>query len=428
MIKIDRLAWRLAGAGLLIRFGLFLRICLEPGLAVKGDSQGYLSIARNLLDWGLFSSSPQAPFLPETFRTPGYPIFLAALGALFNDPVLPAIFAQALLGAGSVILMWLWLEPVWGRRPAVIGTSVLAFDPVLVLHGPMILGETLYVFLLIAACLVFWRERESAGIKIGASCGLLFSAAAFVRPISLYLPLLLFWFWKKRGRAGMAFLLGAYLLPAFWIARNYQTTGHSVFSSVAGISLLRYPAAGVEAMAGKRAWDEVDQELRDKVDAENPSGYANDAAKSAAYAAAAKPILLRRPMTLIAYLSWGMVKMLAGTGLEMLSDLFAPGAPAAVEIQFRPQATGQGTLSLLKRRPWLIPIQILYMAGLAMLYILAGNGLRVHWQKQRSEALILGLGMLYFIALSCNQGYYRYRLPMLPFLAAAASAGALRRT
>src|ERR1041385_9334862 len=78
-----------------------------------GDSIGYEQIARNVLEHHVYSHLDEAPFTPTDVRLPGYPLFLAAIYAVFghtNDSAVRII--QALIDTGTCVLVawlaWLW--------------------------------------------------------------------------------------------------------------------------------------------------------------------------------------------------------------------------------------------------------------------------------------------------------------------------------
>lgn len=401
------------GAALGPRLFLALLACIDSQLALRGDSQAYLDLAAS-------------PFQPQTFRTPGYPLFLAPLAAVFPTGILPAVLLQCLLGGASAALAWAWLEPAAGKRGAAVAALVLALDPVLVLHTPLVMAEALFLLLVVAAAKTTWEALDDPAPRLATRAGLWWTAAALVKPIALYLPGLLTPVWRRERRAWLLFLACAWALPSAWSLRNKALTGHAVYSSIGGHDLLRYPAAGVESLRTGRPWAELEVELRAEADAEaGPGGWLTDADKAAAYGRKGAAILKEHPFLLVQYCAWGAVKVLSGTGLEMVVEWLPSRRPDPAAGEFRPRASGQGTRALLKAHPWLIPLQLAYWAVLAALYGAALLGLRALWTAgcRRHAAFLAGCA-LYFLALASSQGYYRYRIPLLPFLGAAAAFAA----
>ena len=98
-----------------------------PGLAkaeatfFRPDSELYYGMARSLLQEGRLAEAPGGARL-ATARTPGYPLFLAGLLALFGRSVEGVVFAQLLISALTVVptlllLAWLW-HRIRERAPA----------------------------------------------------------------------------------------------------------------------------------------------------------------------------------------------------------------------------------------------------------------------------------------------------------------------
>lgn len=412
--------WWVWVAALAPRLGLCALAWDDPGRLVPGDGVGYLALARNLVAHGVFSAGA-GPFPAETFRTPGYPLFLAPFAALFASPALPVAIAQSLIGAATAAYLWRFLNERWGARAAAAGALILAWDLVTLFHTPLVAGETLFVLLVTAAAARAWEQLERPAPRGAAICGALWAASAFVRPISFYLPVFLVWIWRSDKKSLACFLLAAYLVPAAWILRNGRETGVAAFTTVGGVALIRYTAAGIESLRVGRTLSDWDVDLRAAVDRAHPEGYANEAQQSRAYGRSAAAIIRANPALLVKYCAWGLAKTLAGTGLEMLPQL--AGVATDVDIQYRVKTSGQGTRGLLRQHPWLIPLQAAYMAALAALYLAAAAGLWRLWRGgPRVQALFLGLCLGYFMGLSSSQGYYRYRIPSIPFLAIAAAA------
>lgn len=403
---------------------------IDPKLPVCLDSVEYLALAQNLISHGVFSSADSAPFIPNTFRTPGYPAFLSLL-TLLPSPVLFMALVQSFLGAWTAALFWNRLNR-WGfGRGADWGALALALDPVTVLNTPLILAEPVFNFFLVLALIATWGELRAprsehgkAPLARAAGAGLFWSLSAFVRPISLFLPLFLCWVWRRDKKVFLVFLASAYLLPVLWSQRNRQATGAAVFAAVGGHNVLRGPAAMVESMRTGRPWVELDAELRAQVNDRYPAGALSDTAQSSEYGKLGRKILREHPFLLAKHCAGGAVRLLGGTGLEMILAWIPFRGPDPQEVQVHAKVTGQGTLSLMRRYPWLILVQIFYVLALASFYILALLGLLRLWREGRAAEAVFLLGCAaYFLALSSGAAAPspRYRIPILPFLAGAAA-------
>jgi hypothetical protein len=90
------------------------------------------------------------------------------------------------------------------------------------------------------------------------------------------------------------------------------------------------------------------------------------------------------------------------------------------------EITGQNTITLLKIHPLLIVIIVPYLFMLTAGYVAFCFGIRnLWWIGQQGAAYCLLCPTLYFLVLSSHQGYHRFRIPMLPFLAVGISAAFL---
>ncbi len=410
-------------AALIPRLTLCVLAYRDPALTMRGDSLDYLALARNLWQHGEFSTSAVAPYAPQLLRTPGYPLFLAPLAAMFSSPQFAAALIQSLLGAATVYLGWKWMRPLGGRRGAAFGALFLALDPVTVLHTPLILTEALFCFFMVGAAMLTFAGIGAPTLGLAIASGALWSAAIFTRPVALYLPLTLAWVWRRNKPALAAFLLGVYLLPGAWTWRNLSQTGRPVFSSIGGRDALKYPGAGVEALRTGRPWEELQSELLAQVVADYPT----EAARGDAYGNRAAMIIRAHPFLFVRHMATSALKLLFGTGLEMFLEWGKGLGDFQINPLFRAGISGSGTVALLRAHPALIPLQIAYLAALFALYGFGLVGLTRLWRGGRREgALFLGWSALFILALSSTQGYYRFRIPMIPFLAAAAAAGAAR--
>jgi hypothetical protein len=176
-------------------------------------------------------------------------------------------------------------------------------------------------------------------------------------------------------------------------------------------------------MADQRPWTSVQRELKSEIDASDPNGQRTWIEKSNAYHRKASEILKAHPLLLLRYCAVGAIHILAGTGIGVFLNFISTEKPSATEwVQ-----PAQHVQALVHQHRWTLPLQALYLLGLGLVYFLSITGCRALWKSGlRWEAYLLAIGALYLLAVASHQGYSRFRIPMIPFLAAAAAFSPLR--
>jgi 4-amino-4-deoxy-L-arabinose transferase-like glycosyltransferase len=177
-----------------------------------------------------------------------YPVgYVGALGAVVwivrlapfpdNVPLTAGLF-NLVLGVGTVVLTFEIGRRLFDNRVGLVSAGVVALWPNLIFHTAVMLTETLFVFLVLAAVLVIIALPESyerIGWRRLATFGALLALSALVRPVSLsFLPVLVIVLaiaragWRTTiGSFGIAALaLGLVLAP--WTLRNLRETGSFV--------------------------------------------------------------------------------------------------------------------------------------------------------------------------------------------------------
>lgn len=211
----------IVGVAVLVRLGAVLLFDVNPRLRWAYDMTWYDGVARRLLrGWGYVGLD----FAPTAAWPPGYPLLLAGLYATFGSSLLVAKLANVVLGAGTVLLAHGIACEL--RRPLVglVAAAILAVFPGYVLFAPLILSETLFVFLTCVALWLFlrWHARGRAGTASWLGLGMLLGAASLVRGV------------------------GFFLLPAFASTRlaegaSVRSTALLTLSAAAGIALVLIP-------------------------------------------------------------------------------------------------------------------------------------------------------------------------------------------
>jgi hypothetical protein len=183
----------------------------------------------------------------QTVRTPGYPLFLAALGGgdgRISEALV--VLAQALLLGGASILLGLAFRPLAGERAALLGAWLYALDPWSRHHAALVLTETLAAFLVAVLVLAFVRAWRSPSLARWLAAGAVAGAATLVRPV-LSLSVILVGLAalarpgspRQRFVAGAAVGLAAFVVLGPWLAWTRSVVGRPVLTSLSqGTSML----------------------------------------------------------------------------------------------------------------------------------------------------------------------------------------------
>lgn len=172
----------IAGLALVIRFWHLL----HPGItwAWHPDSIGYVRLANGLLaGCGFAQGSRAACGIAEVQRTPGYPLFLAAL------PSLRAVLGvQSILGTVVCFLLALFAWSRWGFAAGLLTELISGFDLGSIMASNSILTENLFTSIVTLAILLQLVIICRGTVDVWATAGLLgvgflFAIATLVRPI-----------------------------------------------------------------------------------------------------------------------------------------------------------------------------------------------------------------------------------------------------
>jgi hypothetical protein len=246
----------------------------DPASLLRADAGEYHDSARALLETGTFSVSPALPLLPQTFRTPGYPSFLAAIYALVGERPAAALLVQLVLSVVTLGVVYLLARELWGERVALLATALLAVDVGSLHLSLALLTETLFTLLLVAvlACGIGVLTRPDRR-RWALAMGIALVACVLVRPVAYYLVvpvalgLAVHGIRARWGRRETAMVLALLLIPycaavGAWRYRNYRLTGSSAFTRVDATVLLFYRGAAIVARRDGISLEEARARLR----------------------------------------------------------------------------------------------------------------------------------------------------------------------
>jgi len=236
----NRTSW-LAGlsifaAALAIRLGYIFTAEVDKPFA--GDAGQYFRIAINLVRHGVFSTAipgNEAP-LPDTYRAPGYPAFVAipfAITGSIDSSYWVVLICQALFGALSAVVVFRLCQRWLTTNYASVAALLVAFWPHLITQGGYILTESVFGAAVMVSILMVVRAVEADRPAAYLAAGVSFSVAVLVNQMLALLVLLLIpMLVRRRGWSpALLFLAAATCLPLAWAVRDARTQSPVALSS-----------------------------------------------------------------------------------------------------------------------------------------------------------------------------------------------------
>lgn len=408
--------------------GLYL-LAVGPALryAMTPDTIGYATAASNLREHGAFSQSAAPPLEPDTVRTPLYPLFLAAFPA--SGSARAVEWAQALVGAATAALVFELALVLWESEAAALAAGLCAaLDPILLMHTPLLLTETLFLLVFCAGLRALARGLREGSPRAAAAAGLFFGLSALTRPVALYffVPAGLLAAWTRRARAAWlaAFLVASAALPLAWMTRNKARSGVFTFCSIQGLNFVVRTASVQAELAGVgpgEAFEQVEAMLK----AEHPAPFSTKAEEARFKGRWAARFIVHHPVAYLRVAAKDVVKVLGGHGSELAAWQLLKDPYYDPMTTTAPTGGLSGTRGLLARH-WPLRVFIpVYLLALAELYVFAALGFNAAWREGRkSSAAFCLLVVAYYLALTAGLGsYYRLRIPLLPAIYALAGLG-----
>ncbi len=436
----------LALAGLAVQGGAVGYALWRTGTAAgyvfrSPDALEYYRIARNLAEKGLFSQNEGPPFAPDTWRTPGYPLFLASVMVFFGDAPVVLVAAQAVLSIINVLLLFHATRGFLGDGRALTAGLLFLFEPYRAFYSLWLLSTTLLVTVLLLTWLT-WREgiaTRSGGWL--AMAGLLTGFAVLIWPGCMLVPPLLLcgllgygavrgrrrweggpraWTW----RGGLLFALANLLVIGPWVARNHRVAGEWALSDQSGVVLAYFKAAEVVLWRQGRAadrymelstdaaytkdahtvWEMIDRELRARLadlPAEQRAGV-GWAQLAQGNAAGVDSFRLSNELRRIA---WGHLQA------DPVAAILCGAVRVAENLTF--------PLSLAIAPPAGVPVQRMRSAALGGVYLVlcAAVAIRLVYGGWTFDGWYFPLALLVALALAVTpQIDPRFRVPMVPLL------------
>ncbi len=225
---------------------LLAALVLPPGYRFEGDAVEYVSVARHVLEQGIFGEESGVPYATIP---PGYPLFVAGLFVIGKGSLLAVRLAQVFLAVGMVLLLHVIGSRVASGAVGMLAAGLLAVYPPWILWPSLYLTETLFTFVLLTAVLGSLYLLDSPTPAWSLVTGALFGLVTLIRelmaPFFLVVPVLLA---LRRVRfrtilmATMLMSLALVVTLSPWLYRNARTFGTPFLSE--RLEAVRYRLTG----------------------------------------------------------------------------------------------------------------------------------------------------------------------------------------
>ena len=191
---------------------------------LRADAGEYASYARNLIEHGVYSlAQEQEQPPPDSFRSPGFPLFVAACRLVAGEGGWYAVlrWLQVGLSTLTVLLAYRLARRMLPFSASVVAAALVACSPHLVVSPAFVLTECLTAFVVTLALWAATAEGSRWRTGVGV---LALGFAPLCNETLVFLPLVFFVARWRRDRLCAVGLLVVAMLPlALWHARN-QTT------------------------------------------------------------------------------------------------------------------------------------------------------------------------------------------------------------
>src|SRR5262249_780337 len=235
--------WTIVVLALLVRGLVFALAAGDESRFFTLDARGYMALARDLTSGYLRRDG--ALFALGLSRTPGYPVFAAAVLLPTGRPA-AVVTVQIMIAAFTGWLTWRLGQSLVGHRSAAAGGLAVALDPASAIYANQLQPEALFTLLLVGTVCAWVSAVQTRSAAAATLAGACLGLATLTRPIAICFPLVLVaWSARATGRARLiaSMMVPFVLLVGGWIARNGIVTGVPILSTIGGTNMLDYRAA-----------------------------------------------------------------------------------------------------------------------------------------------------------------------------------------
>lgn len=217
------------------------------------DQVGYQRLGHVLATTGTFTRNPDAqPFVPETIRTPVYPLFVAAVYRIAGESHAAVAAAQAVIFALLTLVVFAITSRLATERVALFAAAFTALFPPIPYYGALVLTEVLCTFLVTLGIWTSLRAIQDGRLRNYILTGVLFGLATLTRPtftlfpVALVACIALAAIWRREWRTVLPWgwmLLAFVVVLSPWLAYNVIYVHRLTISPAGGIGRATWEAS-----------------------------------------------------------------------------------------------------------------------------------------------------------------------------------------
>jgi len=429
----------------IILFAFILRITLfiiaqpwtlevEQNRIVRSDAIGYNELAKSIINDFSFEFKGQK----NSFRTPGYPVFLAIIYSIFGvKPYIVLIF-QIIINIFSILILYEIAKKIFNRKIALISSFLFSIDPHTILYTCELFTETFFTFIILLAFMYFVKAIDTKKVKCFILAALFFGLSTLIRPISQFIPIILIGLiliypkFNFRLKFKSSFIIVMIFLMTIspWMYRNYKSFSTINLSSLPAWDLIFYNVAYTEYVKTNNKIEQIRRVLSKQVKLEgaNFSHYMNESAKTFENGVFYKKVsfnYIGDNVFLFFYVNLRNSTMVfLNVGTKGILSMFG-----IKEIELPNMAANSLTkniINIFKYKPKSEILLILFMSIFFLIvYTFSIIGIfNLYKKKQYYKILLFLVIILYYtLLLSAMGNAARFKVPVVPFYSILSAVG-----
>ncbi|MBM4161015.1 MAG: hypothetical protein FJ217_07945 [Ignavibacteria bacterium] len=135
-------------------------LMLNDTMLYTPDSPRYVVWAKSLAALEGYKDDTSPDVVRYVVHAPLYPLMLAPLAWFFSNIIIPAKILTLLTGLCLIALFYFWVAPSAGRIPALLGSFLLALNPLVILFSTHVLSDVPFA---VTVVLFFVFARKLSG-------------------------------------------------------------------------------------------------------------------------------------------------------------------------------------------------------------------------------------------------------------------------